>query len=1329
MSIQERANITDHKLAAEVGDSLVIGNCFAFVRHDVFKTSKMNWLQKLFGTKLSDDTSVLSLMDSSQLEIFGAEIKPVSLGKLDLWSITSDKAVYKSDEDTVDLLLINPMRASIDMIVQIWRNNLPYTTRSVKIGKNGEAKITLQDLPTGDYSVYFDGCADKSKYCKFTVAQYKLVPLVAELKSKTLDKSGLLQMSIFLTSFGVPVDGDVRVRVVENDLMREQIQASAKDGICNISVKLEGAGPHSLLFQIPNESSKTASLPIIGSRASERSQTLFNSLGSEIFGSLLPSENSTEVRGLYLTEGGITSTPVRLEYDDDKNALLKASSKLKKLRICRVDPTFPHARMGALTAQNQHPSHYDTDYNAALKLFERGLYKDSLETFKAARAKQVNPHPYYAYFAACCFAKLGEIDAAIDELRLSIYDGWTEFKHMENDEDLSALRNDPRFQRLTTGGLSEFEFENVDADAEIQIPFLHGLTVLLLGAVTEAQQLWEGWTSHVSKPLISVDIKCGAEHKSGDVALLKVKLHSNSPGSVYLLVKDARLVSMERPDARLAASMKDYVETQSKVLSIGNRTDTLKGLTETLITSTRYRNMNIGMLGGAALMDEADGWGSLRSVSAQPQAFSEEGATTGGWAAQNEGWSSGSASDSWGVSSEQPAAGAGFSPASSPSAPTRPGGMAHRAPAPNSPAQMVRQKRAVDVSNLLGGSAGGASAALLDEESPGPAVPIKKGAEPEVLFADFLNFDGDEASVEIFLPLQESDYVIECFAIADFDWCFSDTRFRAVSDPLAEFTLPRFVSRGEHAQSWLHLGCRSKEFSCEITCDGKPIQLKLNGAEYSKTDLIKDKLINLEFPAGPGNYSVKLRDNRGAVIANINQNVDEPGKLKRRLRGVRLLQAGESVSLSDDPSIISMRLLPGLEQKFNVMLEATANYSHCCCEQTAAKILSSCMAYIFAGNDSKRKSKAEAAIIAGIKREEKMWLPGRGFKMYPECANNPDGYLGKIAAQHLVNLEHLNSAALSSDLRQAVDLGLKMAVDVLRAQNVVHPPAEITSIRDAYLVVSTAGNGGDSAALKAYNFVKSRVPNADAFVKSIPPSSIFGNAVYSRMEASYAAATLIRERGSMIGEAIQLANFVVKSINHEGRLYSTSDSAAAIALFAELSNANLISGTGASSKLEVDGMVEELASALRRGTDVQSFKCTEGILAVEVETEIIEDWSVFDSKLQLRVSLEKNGSAVRSFNLGDQVDLRVKLEDGYKNGDLLWVCLPDSLSRVYGGAQIKMFSMDFCGNSEIVIPLAVTGKTLNAKGEKAQQKMALCVRNMFEEERGGNPGLIGVTVT
>jgi hypothetical protein len=136
----------------------------------------------------------------------------------------------------------------------------------------------------------------------------------------------------------------------------------------------------------------------------------------------------------------------------------------------------------------------------------------------------------------------------------------------------------------------------------------------------------------------------------------------------------------------------------------------------------------------------------------------------------------------------------------------------------------------------------------------------------------------------------------------------------------------------------------------------------------------------------------------------------------------------------------------------------------------------------------------------------------------------------------------------------------------------------------------------------------------------------------------------------------------------------------------------------------------------------------EGVTAVEVTRLVEEDWGTFRGGLDVAVSLNRGGGPTRRLTALDAAELVVRIESGYKAGDLAWVCLPDALSRVVGGGQVKRFSVDFRGQDEVRIPLAATGITVGPNGQEAPARFAVCVRNMFEEERGGNPGFLEVTV-
>jgi hypothetical protein len=157
--------------------------------------------------------------------------------------------------------------------------------------------------------------------------------------------------------------------------------------------------------------------------------------------------------------------------------------------------------------------------------------------------------------------------------------------------------------------------------------------------------------------------------------------------------------------------------------------------------------------------------------------------------------------------------------------------------------------------------------------------------------------------------------------------------------------------------------------------------------------------------------------------------------------------------------------------------------------------------------------------------------------------------------------------------------------------------------------------------------------------------------------------------------------------------------------------------------------------------------CLAGLATVQVTAEALEDWSTFARTISAEVRLEKDGDVQSSFTVGDALDLVVRVPH-YEPGLVLHACLPDALARVVGGGQVKRFTLDFCGQSELRIPLAAVSPTilpgendtptrktlLHWLGLKKQdegdhaQHWAVIVRNMFKEEAVGNPGLLEVVV-
>jgi hypothetical protein len=1268
-----RVTPTDLAIASSFGSEILLGKAFAFLAKAAFNRPSLSWVQQLLGEPKSARPRVISLFGSEPVRLPGATVTPLWLPSVALASVTSDKASYREGRDEVHLYALDPFSPGAEAVLMIKAHGADFGKHPVRLDPHGAAAVTLSDLPAGEYEVRLRNAPREATPCAFTVAEYRLAPLVGALVDRRLD-AGQLALTIRVESFGRPVEGAVHIELTERGTRLAHIVADAADGVVRATFALSGEGPHAVTLQLVSDPSRTASVPIVGSRTAERSRTTFSTLGSEVTGSLLPSEGSRPVRGIFLEEGAFRTTPFRLERVDTRKARLIAATSVETARIVVVDPTFPLARAGAVDPVTApHPAMADERYRRGERLFHEGKIAEARAAFEDGIAASPAPHPNYAYFIACCHAHEGDLPRAIGALRAAIFDGWSDFGELERDPDLSALRGYPGYEALKRGRRREIAIEDVIAGTPIEIDVPEPIALIAIGAYAGGEP-WEGWATVIAPSSIAPTISVPAGCTPGSEAQIEIDSgRADDDASLYVIVKDARLLTSDTPASRLASGLKAFADCASKDLAVGKPSETLADSVPPPPSSTRT-------LFAASLMDQPTPFNPVPELSY---------GSTGG------------------------------SPVPPPPSTRRTGLPA----VPSQPAAVIsgpssQRSRTIAQQAALNPPI---STRTREAATPGPAA----FDEPEVLFAGLVATKGGRATISLGLAAESADYKVEAFATRGLDWASAEARFRAEEDVFVALDLPAFVHPGDAAMGRVHVGSRSGAH-VRVTRDGAEVPLIQGDVAIATGERIEASRAELSFLAGPGLYEASLEGEPGAAPIRASKRVDAPGKIRRTARAVRLLEPGQSVSRDEDPAILGLRVLPGLKRPFHALLDAVADYGHACCEQTAAKMLAASAMYTLADADDARREQAEAIIVAGIRREASMWLRGRGFKLYPESPGDPDRQWGPKTARHLWSLTLLRDrpgrAALSRALAGALDQGMAMADDTSRAYRVDWPPQQLSSCEDAYAAIRFGK--ADSAALGVVRqrtacVLREALPGA-------PPAPHFGGAVAMRSEVAYGAAALLRAGGDAERQrAIRLADAVVRQIDDSGRLYSTVDSVAAIALMVELHAAN-IGGDG--GEVEIDGERLSTRSAADRDGDARAIRCLEGVTAVEVTRTIEEDWDTWSTGLALVVSLTKGGAPTRVLNALDSVELVVRIERGYKPGDVCWVCLPDALSWVVGGEQVKRFSIDFRGKSELRIPLAATGVTLGPDGEQASARFAVCVRNMFEEERGGNPGLLEVTV-
>ncbi|MGH2497770.1 MAG: hypothetical protein ACRDIV_23960 [Ktedonobacteraceae bacterium] len=606
---------------------------------------------------------------------------------------------------------------------------------------------------------------------------------------------------------------------------------------------------------------------------------------------------------------------------------------------------------------------------------------------------------------------------------------------------------------------------------------------------------------------------------------------------------------------------------------------------------------------------------------------------------------------------------------------------------------------------------------------------------PEVLFNEIVLVQG-EKEVEVKLGDSITRYSIEAFALEPetLDWQMTATEVNATQPVYGELTVSPFVFPGDPVMGSLYVGAASGGAIAEVRHDNELLPLfHEDGSEVTPGLPIPSGSL-VRFALRPGAITATVRDARKGGVDVSERYVTEPGKLRHIARRLRLLTPGETANLSE-LRVLEIKPMPGLERPFQVFVAGAVKYPFGCIEQTSSMLLAMFVGYITNLQQVEVARDYEAAILVWHKRLQSMALPGGGFCMYPP----EEGQTGKVdthyaprGIKHLLNLPTVERSGIKEQavldiLRDIHALAKKGAayykIDIL--------PKTINDCHDAYQVVtrSELRQERDKAASYAREKLKERDGQTYVVVgERSPHYNLYGQAVAQRQETAYAAATLLAAGDSAdLPRAIAATNYLTGQLNEEGRLYSTVDTAACLALLLALRESGVVA-TADTGLVAINGQPMALAEALAYSEKVESIRCIEGVITAQITSEVIEDWSSLKSVLPVEVRLERAGRAQRHFKVGDALDLVISVPR-YEAGMIAHVCLPDALARIIGGGQVKRFSLDFSEKRTLHVPLAAISAT-SAPGMKraGAQHWAVIVRNMFKEEQIGNPGLLEVVV-
>src|SRR6266568_5254458 len=253
--------------------------------------------------------------------------------------------------------------------------------------------------------------------------------------------------------------------------------------------------------------------------------------------------------------------------------------------------------------------------------------------------------------------------------------------------------------------------------------------------------------------------------------------------------------------------------------------------------------------------------------------------------------------------------------------------------------------------------------------------------------------------------------------------------------------------------------------------------------------------------------------------------------------------------------------------------------------------------YITNQDHAEVASDYEAAILVWYKRLKSMFLPKQGFCLYPPeegGARKPDTYCAPLGVKHLLTLPSAERSGVKQKaLRELLGDIRAMVRDAAAYYKIDYPPKEIKDCHAAYQVLANGSSQKDKAAA----FVRSRLSehNGQIYVElpaDQPSYRLWGMAVSTREETAYASAALLATKdASDLPLAIAATNYLTSQMNEEGRLYSTVDTAACLALMIGLRESGVVATAGA-GRVVLNGQEMALACALAyEGKEVESLRC------------------------------------------------------------------------------------------------------------------------------------------
>ena len=1249
--------------------AITIGDVFVFLRPPLAGRGTA-WL--------NGPARTISRLDNTVL-VPNASVPPVHPLSLELAILRSDRKLYAPD-DSVNILAYDPLQPQRQSKVALYQDGMPLSELTLETDRLGLATARLEGLACGHYQLYWDNANTD-----FRVAVANLAPMLAWVEEQRREEP-VLHLEVGVSSYGSPFAGALSVTLTEEGRALEMAEGVAAQGRLSVILPLYGTGPLSLDLASVADPSLTATLPLPGTSSRDRQPILLSGLGRPLTASLLPGPASQEVLGLHLEEGELHGGPLVLDRIGPRRVRLTANRTVQALAVVVVDASccFPPVT---------HP--VSPKETLARLLLEEGLREEVADLLEP-------PQTAGEYFLHGC------LTGNLESLRQAYRQGY-----LPTPADLAL---EPPLQRQR-----EQFWDELPAGGSIELELPGPLAVVHIGSFVDGLPRED----KVVLPVATLDFTLDAPEKQAP-GEIEIRLSGNAEAA-YVVVKDARLLNSDTAASALASRLKAYAEGRpagparrpsppisppapepSRVTNHAPHTlaDQLEAqglVSRANLERVRQLTQRTGVPFGEALLElsllaenelgrvwaqaleiafvELDGQAVSRQMALLlPEALCwryrviplmiDESENLLTLAMVNP--TDTLALDDVGLIT-------GFTIEPVLVTYTQLDACLHASYEVVELAEVEETVKDISCQDF--------GAMEYEQIDPGAGsyememaavdtVPDSERAA-RTLFAGLVLLQDGVARLPI--EAERGEWLVEALAMGKACWSYASARVRVAKSPELSLQTPTFV--------W-----PEDAVTGSVTVVAGEGRLMVERDDEVVLDVTAGKGQRFTFPARPGRFQARLLEESGASDT-VASEVTAPGRFRTVAKAVLPLTAGQSLP---SEGVLEVRLLPGIGHQLSRLIEATADFEHCCCEQTAAKLLALAAGYALAQGDAAQRHRCQLGIAAGLQRMRAMFHPGRGFSLYP--GDPIDDFWGPKAATYLWDFTLLDPARLEPGLGDDVQEALKMAADATEAYRMKWPPV---AARDAQQVFAMA------------RFSPGRAGQALSWARTAAAALRVGDdRVRFRADAAFLASTLLL-LGDVVDRktAMALANQCLRDLEGSGRLYSTADSAAALALLQTIAKLPLQGRLRVGDRV-IDAADLQLAEPLTGPLEV-----LEGEALFEVLRERQTDW------LQGEADLLYAGLEATDVRAGQRIRLWWRLTSPYQPGDLLWVCLPQALSRLEGGGQLKFFSIDLQGRDRGELELVATGAT-----PEGPQHFMLCLRNMFREERIGPSPLLSVQV-